>query len=132
MCIRDRIDNTGRSIASSRNLSGRVVTIPSATLEQARAQDSGVVTVDGLRAAVVPLSLDQDLGFAVVAEPASVIEDGLRQLRRDFFAGVPLVLLLASLGGYFLARKSLAPIASMNSQTQRISAESLSQRLDMN
>jgi heavy metal sensor kinase len=126
------IDNTGRPIASSRNLSGRVITVPSAILEQARARNSSVVTVEGLRAAVVPLSLDQNLGFAVVAEPLSVIEDGLRQLRRDFFAGVPVVLLLASLGGYFLARKSLAPIASMNSQTQRISAESLSQRLDVN
>ena len=122
------IDNTGRPIASSKNLSGRVITIPPDTLKQ----NAGMVTVDGLRAAVVPLSLDQNLGFAVVAEPASVIEDGLRQLRRDFFAGVPLVLLLASLGGYFLAHKSLAPIASMNRQTQRISAESLSQRLDVN
>ncbi len=126
------IDNTGRPLASSRNLSGRVITVPSTTLEQARARNSSVVTVDGLRAAVVPLSLGQNLGFAVVAEPLGVIEDGLRQLRRDFFAGVPVVLLLASLGGYFLARKSLAPIASMNSQTQRISAESLSQRLDVN
>jgi heavy metal sensor kinase len=80
---------------------------------------------------VVPLSAEQNLGFAVVAEPLSVIDDGLRQLRRNFFAGVPLVLLLASAGGYFLARKSLAPIASMNSQTQRITAESLSRRLDV-
>jgi heavy metal sensor kinase len=122
------IDNTGQPIAASKNLAGRVITIPPDTLKQ----NSGVVTVDGLRAAVVPLSLDQKLGFAVVAEPLSVIENGLRQLRRDFFAGVPVVLLLASLGGYFLARKSLAPIASMNSQTQRISAENLSQRLDVN
>jgi heavy metal sensor kinase len=44
---------------------------------------------------------------------------------------VPLVLILASAGGYFLARKSLAPIASMNSQTKRISADNLSQRLDV-
>ena len=125
------IDNTGRPIAWSKNLSGKTFAIPLLTVEEARARSSGVVTVDGLRAAVVPLSADQNLGFAVVAEPLSVIEDGLRQLRRDFFAGVPLVLLLASAGGYFLARKSLAPIASMNSQTQRISVESLSQRLDV-
>src|SRR5689334_10668118 len=125
------IDNTGYPIAWSRNLSGKVFAIPPLTLEQARARRSGVVTIDGLRAAVVPLSADQNFGFAVVAEPLSVIEDGLRQLRRDFFAGVPLVLLFASVGGYFLARKSLAPIASMNSQTQRISAESLSRRLDV-
>jgi len=125
------IDNTGRPIAWSKNLSEKIFTIPPLTLEQAGARNSGVVTVDGLRVAVVPLSGDQNFGFAVVAEPLSVIEDGLRQLRRDFFAGVPLVLLLASVGGYFLARKSLAPIASMNIQTQRISAESLSQRLDV-
>ena len=117
------IDNTGRPIASSKNLSGNTFTVPP--------EHPGVITIGGLRAAVVPLSSDQNLGFAVVAEPLSVIEDGLRQLRRDFFAGVPLVLILASAGGYFLARKSLAPIASMNSQTQRISAESLSQRLDV-
>jgi heavy metal sensor kinase len=60
-----------------------------------------------------------------------VIEAGLSELRRDLFTGVLLVLLLASGGGYFLARKSLAPIASMNSQTQRISAENLSARLDV-
>ncbi len=125
------VDNSGRYLASSRNLSGKVIAIPSLTFEQVRTQNSGVVTVDGLRVAAVPLSSDQNLGFAVVAEPLSVIEDGLRQLRRNFFAGVPLVLILASAGGYFLARKSLAPIASMNSQTQRISAENLSQRLDV-
>jgi len=125
------IDNTGQPIAWSRNLSGKTFTIPSATLDEARMRNSGVVTVAGLRAAVVPLSADQKLGFAVVAEPSSVIEDGLRQLRRNFFAGVPLVLLFASVGGYFLARKSLGPIASMNSQTKRISAENLSQRLDV-
>jgi len=117
------IDNAGQPIAWSKNLTGKTFALPTV--------NSGVVTVDGLRAAVVPLSADQNLGFAVVAEPLSVIEDGLRELRRNFFAGVPLVLLLASAGGYFLARKSLAPIASMNSQTQRISAENLSQRLDV-
>jgi len=60
-----------------------------------------------------------------------VIDEGLRRLRRDFFAGVPLILLLASMGGYFLARKSLSPIALMNRQTQRITAENLSARLDV-
>jgi heavy metal sensor kinase len=125
------IDNTGRPIAWSKNLSANVYSIPSLNLEQAQAQNSSVATIDGLRVAVVPLSSNQNIGFAAVAEPLNVIEDGMRQLRRDFFAGVPLVLILASAGGYFLARKSLAPIASMNSQTQRISAENLSQRLDV-
>jgi heavy metal sensor kinase len=124
-------DNTGRPIALSRNLAGAVVPIPTATFLQARQRSSSLATVNGLRVAVVPLSSERELGFAAVAEPLSVIEEGLRRLRRDFFAGVPVILLLASAGGYFLARKSLAPISSMNEQTQRISAESLSSRLDV-
>ena len=124
-------DNTGKPIASSANLYGSTIAIPAPVLAEVRARGFSHATVNGLRIAVVPLSTDQPLGYAVVAEPLSVVEDGLRQLRRDLYAGVSLVLLLASAGGYFLARKSLAPIASMNSQTQRISAENLSARLDV-
>ena len=125
------LDSNGQPTASSKNLSGTTLTVPSTALTQTRNQHIGLVTVNGLRVAVAPVSADQDIGFAAVAEPLSVVDESLSQLRRDFFAGVPLVLLLASAGGYFLARKSLAPIASMNSQTQRISAESLSSRLDV-
>jgi len=124
-------DNTGQPIASSKNVSGSAVTLDASSLNQARQQGSSLVTANGLRVAVVPLSSDRELGFATVAEPLSVIDEGLSRLRRNFFAGVPIVLLLASAGGYFLARKSLAPIASMNEQTQRISAESLSARLEV-
>lgn len=124
-------DNTGKPVASSANLAGSTVMIPSPVLTETRAQGFSHATVNGLRIAVVPLSSDQTLGYAAVAEPLSVVENGLSELRRDLFAGVLMVLLLASGGGYFLARKSLAPIASMNSQTQRISAENLSARLDV-
>jgi heavy metal sensor kinase len=124
-------DNAGNPIAASANLAGATITIPSQVLADARARGFSHATVNGLRVTVVPLSSDQTIGYATVAEPLSVIEDGLSELRRDLFAGVLLVLLLASAGGYFLARKSLAPIASMNSQTQRISAENLSARLDV-
>src|ERR1043165_776068 len=124
------IDNDGKPLAASANLAGGTISVPSATLAEARARGFSFATVNGLRVAVVPLSTAQGLGYAAVAEPLSVVEAGLKELRRDLFAGVPLVLLLASAGGYFLARKSLAPIASMNSQTQRISAENLSARLN--
>jgi heavy metal sensor kinase len=45
--------------------------------------------------------------------------------------GVPLILLLASMGGYLLARKSLSPIALMDEQTRRITADDLSSRLEV-
>lgn len=124
-------DNTGQPIATSANLAGSTIAIPATVLAEARARGFSYVTLNGLRVTIVPLSTDQTLGYAAVAEPLSVVEAGLRELRRDLVAGVLLVLLLASAGGYFLARKSLAPIASMNSQTQRISAENLSARLDV-
>src|SRR6202011_3836506 len=44
---------------------------------------------------------------------------------------IPIGLLLASAGGYFLARKSLAPLAGMASQAGRIGAENLHERLNV-
>ncbi len=126
-------DAEGRVVAWSSNLADHLLTVPAQTLSEASQRGSSFVVLNNLRVAVVPLSLDRSkqLGFAIVAEPLSVIDEGLRRLRRDFYAGVPLILLLASLGGYFLARKSLSPIALMNQQTQRITAENLSAQLDV-
>jgi heavy metal sensor kinase len=42
---------------------------------------------------------------------------------------VPLALLLAAVGGWFLARKSLEPVMTMSAQALRIGAENLDQRL---
>ncbi|MGA7915191.1 MAG: ATP-binding protein, partial [Candidatus Acidiferrales bacterium] len=42
---------------------------------------------------------------------------------------IPLSVLLAGIGGYFLARKSLAPVAAMGAQAERISAANLHERL---
>jgi two-component system, OmpR family, sensor kinase len=42
---------------------------------------------------------------------------------------IPLAILLASGGGYFLARKSLAPVVAMSSQAGHIGAENLHERL---
>jgi heavy metal sensor kinase len=124
-------DAAGRVVAWSGNLAGHVLTIPQQTVNDARTRSISFTVVNQLRVAVVPLMAKKDLGYAAVAEPLSVIDEGLRRLRRYFFAGVPLILLLASVGGYVLARKSLAPISLMDQQTRRIKADSLSSRLDV-
>lgn len=125
------VDQNGKASAWSENFSSKGVPIPTPSLVVARERSISFVTIDGLRLAIVPISTNRELGFAVAAESVSVIDEGLRRLRRDLFAGVPLVLLLTSGAGYFLARKSLRPIASMNQQTQHITAERLSSRLDV-
>jgi heavy metal sensor kinase len=127
------VDAGGRVVAWSSNLAGHQLTIPAPALNEGRTRGSSFLVLNDLRVAVVPLSPDRtrQLGFAIVAEPLSVIEEGLRRLRLYFLGGAPLILVLASLGGYFLARKSLSPIALMNQQTQRITAENLSAQLDV-
>ena len=56
-------------------------------------------------------------------------EEELRELGRTFLFGIPLVVLLASAGGYFLARKSLAPVVAMSTHAGRIGAANLHERL---
>src|SRR5438132_6876976 len=103
------VDAEGRVVAQSSNLREHPLTLPATTLDEARLRGVGFVvsrTIEseslGVRVAVVPLSKNSHspFGFAVVAESLNVIEGGLRRLRREFFAGVPLVLLIASVGGY--------------------------------
>src|SRR5205814_6675043 len=106
-------DPAGQVVAWSGNLAGHVLTIPQQTLNGARQRSASFTVVNQLRVAVVPLSPSKNLGYAAVAEPLSVIDEGLRRLRRDCFAGVPLILPLASFGGYVLARQSLSPLSPM-------------------
>src|SRR6185503_10783922 len=75
-------DNAGNPIAASANLSGSTIAIPAAVFADARAHGFSHATVNGLRVTVVPLSPDQTLGYAAVAEPLSVVEAGLGELRR--------------------------------------------------
>jgi heavy metal sensor kinase len=65
----------------------------------------------------------------VVAESRQDLIDQMRALRKIFLLSLPAMLLMAGLAGYLLARKSLAPIAEMTSQAERISAENLHERL---
>src|SRR5499426_1541451 len=53
----------------------------------------------------------------------------MRALREIFLLSLPGILLMAGLAGYLLARGSLAPIAGMTAQAERISAENLEERL---
>ncbi len=52
--------------------------------------------------------------------------DGFRNI---LFVCIPLVLILAAFGGYFLARKTLSPVAQMSDTASRISATNLHARL---
>lgn len=53
----------------------------------------------------------------------------LEDIRATLLWVIPITLLIASAGGYFLARKSLAPVVSMSEKAARIGAKNLHERL---
>src|SRR5579871_3892776 len=80
-------------------------------------------------------------GFArtFVADGKTYVVVALQSMRgeQEFVAAlgqtyalvIPLAVLLAGLGGYFLARRSLSPVATMSDQAERIGATNLQDRL---
>jgi heavy metal sensor kinase len=67
--------------------------------------------------------------YLVSSESDEILSDQLDILQSVLLAGTVLALLVAFAGGWFLARKSLAPLAEMAQTTQRITAENLDERL---
>src|SRR5215813_1537923 len=65
----------------------------------------------------------------VVSQRLETVTEELEMVGSVFLIAVPLALLLAGLGGFFLARKSLAPVVAMSEQARQISAENLERRL---
>jgi heavy metal sensor kinase len=56
-------------------------------------------------------------------------QEMLEEVTSTFAWVIPIAIVLASVGGYFLARKSLAPVVAMSTQAGRIGAANLHERL---
>jgi two-component system, OmpR family, heavy metal sensor histidine kinase CusS len=72
-----------------------------------------------------------ELYWILVATPLGGTEGTLRRIRILFLWSAPAVLLLASLGGYWISRRALAPVDIITRTARSISIQSLSQRLDV-
>jgi two-component system, OmpR family, sensor kinase len=68
--------------------------------------------------------------FIVLAsQPLEAVEQELESLREILYFAAPAALLLAGLGGWFLARQGLAPVAAMARSAREIGAGSLDRQL---
>jgi heavy metal sensor kinase len=83
----------------------------------------------GFRVLALPLSVNGDAQTLVVLQSLRTQKEMMKDIRNTFLWAVPIALAVASLGGYFLARKSLAPIAAMASQASSMGAANLHRRL---
>jgi len=83
----------------------------------------------GYRGVARKFTLKGQLYTLVILQSLHPQNEMLEEVRATFAWVIPIAIFLASLGGYFLARKSLAPVVAMSSQAGRISAKNLHERL---
>ncbi len=87
-------------------------------------------TDDGLRVAVQRLrATPSGAVFLVVSQPYSDVFDDLELLGGILATAAPLALLLVAAGGWFLARRALAPVVAMSERARQISGQNLAERL---
>lgn len=79
-----------------------------------------------LRRAIVRAGADYIIVIGSSLEPT---DEELMSLRRILAYVVPLSLVVAGIGGWFLARRSLSPVVAMADRARRIGVESLNARL---
>ena len=92
------------------------------------------VTVGGdpFRIGILPIERNgRIVGALEVGRAADDVSDTLSTLLLILAIACPLTLVLASLGGVFLAGRALSPIDKVTRLARRISAEDLEQRLDL-
>jgi heavy metal sensor kinase len=85
----------------------------------------------GARAAAVRATLGGKDYLVLAVQPLDEVAADLAVLRRVLLLALPLVIGLAGIGGYWLTRRNLAPLASMAAQASRITHSNLETRLEV-
>jgi signal transduction histidine kinase len=126
----------GVAVASSPPVSGRRDPLPLRIMEAVKDRVGGEPTVStlagpggGYRVLVHPLALGEGRFSVVGVYPLAEVEDTLKRIRRLFLVAIPLLILLAGTGGWFLARRSFRPVSAMAARAAELSATTLHERL---
>ncbi|HWW77025.1 MAG TPA: ATP-binding protein [Pyrinomonadaceae bacterium] len=119
----------GRAWPDAAALSGALAGLVEAARKSRHDYSTIAFGEDRLRACAARAPARGRTFVVAVAQSLRAREEELERVRRAFYVAVPVALLLASLGGYFLARKSLAPVVLMGERAARIDAGSLGSRL---
>ncbi|HWE43721.1 MAG TPA: ATP-binding protein [Gemmatimonadaceae bacterium] len=83
----------------------------------------------GHRAYVLPVRLGASRLQIVVVLSMHAQEETLEQVRTAYLIAIPIALLLAWIGGYVIARRSLEPLSAMSRRAAEISASNAHERL---
>ena len=80
----------------------------------------------------VPVGIAIQSAALAVGQPTKHIEEALNELLRMLFVAFPLTLIVAGVGGVFLARRALKPVDQMAQTAREIEETDLSQRIAVN
>ena len=84
---------------------------------------------ENLRLAATAIDIQDHRYAAELVQPVTVGERSLSRFGRMLMLVIPLALVLASLGGYWLSGRALAPVAQITNDARRINATNLADRL---
>jgi len=82
-----------------------------------------------LRVLTNPVRARDKIYVVQLAYPLDDFNEALDRFRRVLFLSSPLLLLLASAGGYWLSRRALGPVDQITREARNIGAQNLSSRL---
>lgn len=129
-------DTGGRLLAEqlARGDASRQLTVPlSAFADQINMRtepETQPASDDERRVALQRVTIPSGAAYLiVVSQSLKPVKEELEMLRGIFYLAVPVALIVAGLGGSFLARKSLGPVVKMSDAARRMGAENLEQRL---
>ena len=125
-------DTKGAALAESRRDSDLDIILPAEALSDSEVLMQTVVERDGddrHRLAWRKVSLPSAEYIVVVGADLEPMDEELAFLRGILAYVMPIALVLAAIGGSFLARRSLAPVVAMADRARRIGVENLSERL---
>jgi len=130
------LNEEGGVVASSHRGTDRVSPLPPIIIEVLRDGGGGEVWVSTVadpsgeyRVRTHPLLLEDQWFRVAGIYPLAEVAGTLRRIRHLFLIAIPLLLLLAGTGGWFLARRSFRPISSVAARAAEISATTLHERL---
>lgn len=86
---------------------------------------------EGVRVLAVPITVVSQPFVAVVARGLDNQSRRLRNAATALSFGIPVALLVAGVGGYLLARGSLAPVLRMSRKAREIGATNLGERIEV-
>jgi heavy metal sensor kinase len=84
---------------------------------------------EDVRLAATAIDIQNHRYIAELVQPVTIGERSLARFGRMLMLVIPLALLLASLGGYWLSGRALAPVTQITNDARRINATNLSERL---